>query len=140
MSANAQNIPTARDGRGEPHPAVNQAFRALQIGFVAAPILAGLDKFVGLMTDWTQYLWPPLAQLSGLSPGAFMRVVGVVEVVAGILVAVRPRLGGYIVAGWLGGIMTNLILAGGFWDIALRDLGLAVGAFALARLATANGS
>lgn len=112
-----------------------QAFRALQLGFVVAPILAGLDKFFGLLTDWTQYLWPPLAELFGASPGAFMGAVGVVEILAGIVVASRPRFGGYLVAAWLVGIILNLVLVGGYWDIALRDLGLAIGAFALARLA-----
>jgi hypothetical protein len=114
---------------------VYQAFRALQIGFVAAPILAGLDKFAGLLTDWTAYLWPGVADLLGVSAGAFMRGVGVVEVVAGVLVALKPRIGGLVVAAWLAGIIVNLLLLGDYWDIALRDLGLAIGAFALARLA-----
>lgn len=115
-----------------------QALRALQVGFVAAPILAGADKFLGLLTDWTQYLWPGFTDLLGLSPAAFMAVVGVVEIVAGIVVAVKPRFGGYLVAAWLVGIIVNLLLVGGYADIALRDLGLAIGAFALARLATAR--
>lgn len=118
--------------------ATYQAFKALQLGFVVAPILAGLDKFVGLMTDWTQYLWAPVGALFG-SPGTFLAVVGVVEIAAGIVVAVKPRFGGYLVAAWLCGIIVNLLLVGGFLDIALRDLGLAIGAFALARLATAHG-
>lgn len=116
-----------------------QAFRVLQIGFVAAPILAGLDKFFGLMTDWAQYLWPGVSEVIGVSPGAFMGAVGVVEIAAGVLVAVRPRFGGYLVAGWLTAIIVNLVLLGDFWDVALRDLGLAIGAFALARLAAAYG-
>jgi hypothetical protein len=111
-----------------------QAFLALQVGFVAAPILAGLDKFVGLLTDWSQYLWGPIADVVGA--GTFLGVVGVVEIVAGVLVALRPRLGGYVVSAWLVGIILNLVLLGDFWDVALRDLGLAIGAFALARLAT----
>lgn len=113
-----------------------QAFRALQLAFVVAPVLAGLDKFLGLLTDWTQYLWPPFADLLGMSPGTFMGAVGVVEIVAGVVVALKPRFGGYLVAAWLTGIILNLALVGGFWDIALRDLGLAIAAFALARLAT----
>jgi hypothetical protein len=116
-----------------------QAYRALHIGFVVAPVLAGLDKFLGLMTDWTRYLWSGFPDMLGLSPGAFMGAVGVVEIVAGVLVAVKPRLGGYVVAAWLMGIILNLALVGGFWDIALRDLGLAIGAFALARMALARG-
>lgn len=116
-----------------------QAFRALQLGFVVAPILAGLDKFLGLMTDWSQYLWPGLSDMLGVAPATFMSGVGIVEIVAGILVAVKPRLGGYVVSAWLVGIILNLALLGDFWDVALRDLGLAIGAFALARLATRFG-
>lgn len=113
-----------------------QAFRILQVGYVVAPILAGLDKFFGLMTTWTDYLWPGVPDVLGVSPGAFMAAVGVVEIGAGIVVALKPRVGGYLVSGWLGGIILNLLLLGDFWDVALRDLGLAIGAFALARLAT----
>lgn len=116
---------------------VYQAFRILHVGFVAAPILAGLDKFFGVMADWSVYLWSGVPSLTGLSPAAFMGIVGVVEIVAGVLVAVKPRIGGYVVAAWLTGIILNLLLLGDFFDIALRDLGLALGALALARLATA---
>lgn len=114
-----------------------QAFRILHLGFIVAPIVAGLDKFFYLLTDWTQYLWPAAPDLLGISPEGFMGAVGAVEVVAGLLVAVRPRIGGYVVAAWLVGIILNLLLVGGYYDIALRDLGLALGALALARLATA---
>lgn len=112
-----------------------QAFRLLQIGFIVAPIVAGADKFLNLLTDWSQYLWPGFADVLGLSAGAFMAVVGVVEIVAGLVVALKPRFGGYLVSVWLLGIILNLLLLGEFLDIALRDLGLAIGAFALARLA-----
>ncbi len=122
----------------EPSVSTRLAFRALQLGFVLAPILAGLDKFLGLMTDWTRYLWPPFADLAGLSAGAFMGMVGVVEITAGLVVAWKPRIGGYVVASWLVGIIVNLALVGGFWDVALRDVGLAIGAFALAQLARAE--
>ena len=138
MATKTQSIPASpalEKGWSDP---TYQAYRALQVGFIAAPVLAGLDKFFGLMTDWTQYLWPPVANVLGLSPAAFMGVVGVVEITAGIVVAMKPRFGGYLVAGWLAGIILNLVLVGGFWDIALRDLGLAIGAFALARLAWAE--
>lgn len=114
-----------------------QAFRILHLGFVVAPILAGLDKFLGFMVDWSMYLWSGIPSLTGLSPATFMAIVGVVEIVAGLLVAVKPRIGGYVVAAWLTGIILNLLLLGDFFDIALRDLGLALGALALARLATA---
>lgn len=135
MATRVDTVPTrsaAADAWSDP---TYQAFRALQVGFVAAPILAGADKFLNILTDWTQYLWPGMTDLLGLSPAAFMGIVGVVEIVAGIVVAVKPRFGGYLVAAWLGGIILNLLLLGDFFDIALRDLGLAIGAFALARLA-----
>jgi hypothetical protein len=109
-----------------------QAYRILQLGFVAAPILAGLDKFTNLLVDWERYLAPFIGDL--VAPGVFMGVVGVVEVVAGVGVALKPRLFAYVVAAWLAGIILNLLLTG-YYDIALRDLGLALGALALGRLA-----
>ena len=118
-------------------PGVHQAFLLLRTVFTVAPILFGLDKFVGLLTDWDRYLAP---QIDGLVPGTAhqaMLAVGVVEVLAGLLVAVAPRLGGYVVAAWLAGIIMNLLLLGDYYDVALRDFGLFVGALALARLATA---
>jgi hypothetical protein len=105
--------------------------------FVVAPVLFGLDKFVGLLTNWDQYLAP---QLDALVPGTAhqaMFAVGVIEVVAGILVAVAPRIGAYVVAAWLAGIIVDLLLLGGHGDIALRDFGLLVSALALAQLAPA---
>ena len=109
-----------------------QAYRLLQFGFVAAPILAGLDKFFNILTDWEQYLAPFIADLVGAS--TFMAVVGVIEIVAGIGVAIKPRIFAYVVAGWLVAIILNLLLIPGFYDVALRDLGLALGALALGRL------
>lgn len=129
---------TAAPPRDLSHP-TEQAFRLLHVGFIAAPILAGLDKFTNFLTDWTQYLWPGIPDTLGISAATFMSVVGVVEIVAGILVAVRPRIGGLVVAGWLAGIILNLVLTGAYLDVALRDLGLALGALALARLAAARG-
>lgn len=126
----------ATGGAGDMSDPSYQAFRILHVGFVAAPILAGLDKFLGFMVDWSTYLWSGIPSITGLSPATFMGIVGVVEIVAGLLVAVKPRLGGYVVAAWLTGIILNLLLVGDFLDIALRDLGLALGALALARLAT----
>lgn len=113
-----------------------QAYRGLQIGYVVAPIAAGLDKFANLLTDWTQYLWPVAPELIGVSPASFMGMVGVIEIAAGVLVAVRARIGGYVVAAWLSGIILNLLLLGAYYDVALRDVGLLFGALALARLAT----
>jgi len=116
-------------------PGARQGFLLLRTVFTVAPILFGLDKFVGLLTDWEQYLAP---QIDALIPGTAhqaMLAVGVVEILAGILVAVAPRIGGYVVAAWLAGIIVNLLLIGHFYDVALRDFGLLVGALALARLA-----
>ena len=113
-----------------------QAYQILHWGFVAAPIIAGADKFVHLLTNWDEYLAPAIAQMLPISGHAFMLVVGAIEIVAGLLVAVRPRIGAYVVAGWLAGIMLNLIIRGHALDIVLRDFGLCLGALALARLAT----
>lgn len=112
-----------------------QATSILKLAFVAAPILAGADKFFNVMTDWEDYLAPEIAALSPLPPDETMQVVGAIEIAAGLLVAVKPKIGGYVVAGWLGGIVANLALRGRAWDVALRDVGLALGALALARLA-----
>jgi len=115
----------------------NRAYHAYQIlhwGFVVAPVIAGLDKFFNRLTDWTMYLWSPLGNLVG-GAGTFMRIVGVIEIVAGCLVAFKPKIGAPIVAAWLAGIIVNLLLLGSYFDIALRDLGLCLGAIALARLA-----
>jgi hypothetical protein len=124
-------IPAALD-----NPAY-QAFLTLRVGFVVAPILFGLDKFTNLLADWTTYLAPAVDRLVPGSAASAMLAVGVVEIVAGLVVAVRPKVGGYLVAAWLAGIIANLLLLGGHGDIALRDLGLLLAALALARLATA---
>lgn len=118
---------------------VAQSFLLLRIGFAAAPVLFGLDKFFNFMVDWPTYLAPWLDRILPGSPQAFMYVVGAIEIAAGITVAVAPRLGGYLVAAWLAGIIVNLLTADPprFYDIALRDLGLAFGAVTLARLAVA---
>jgi len=117
-----------------------QAFLLLRIGFTVAPILFGLDKFFGVLVDWTRYLAPQISDLLPGSPTQIMYVVGAIEIVAGLVVAVRPRVGGYLVAAWLGGIITNLLLIGGFGDIALRDFALLLSALTLTRLAAAFGS
>ena len=119
--------------------ASREAFLLLRSVFTVAPILFGLDKFLGLLTDWERYLAPQIDALMRGTAHQAMLAVGVVEVVAGLVVAVRPRIGGYVVAAWLAGIIVNLLLIGGFADIALRDFGLLVGALALARLARAFG-
>jgi hypothetical protein len=118
---------------------VAQAFLLLRIGFTVAPILFGLDKFAHVMQDdWAQYLAP---QFNDIIPGTAnqaMHMVGIVEVVAGLVVAVTPRFGGLLVAAWLGGIIVSLLLVGGYGDIALRDFGLLLSALTLSRLAAAQ--
>ena len=111
-----------------------QAFQILHWGFVAAPVLAGLDKFLGLLANWEPYLSPAFARLSPFSVHATMHLVGVIEVVAGAIVAIKPRIGAYVVAAWLVSILLNLLLLGRFYDVALRDLGLCLAALALGRL------
>jgi hypothetical protein len=103
--------------------------------FTIAPIAFGLDKFVELLTDWEQYLAPWINDLVPGTAHQAMLAVGVIEVVAGIVVAVAPRFGGPLVAAWLAGIILNLVTLGGFYDVALRDFGLLVGALALTVLA-----
>ena len=129
-------FPTLSALRGDP---ATQAFALLRTAFIAAPILFGLDKFAEVLTsDWTRYL---SSEFNSLIPGSAsdaMYMVGGVEILAGLVVAVAPRFGGLLVAGWLGGIIVNLLLVGGYGDIALRDFGLLVGALALARLASAH--
>ena len=114
-----------------------QAYRILQLGFVVAPILAGLDKFSHLLVDWDKYLPAFVNNLTGGRGHQLMLVVGVVEIVAGIGVAVKPRIFAYVVAAWLLLIIANLLMIPGYFDVALRDVGLMLGALALARLSAA---
>jgi hypothetical protein len=102
----------------------HQAYMILKFGFTVAPVIAGLDKFFNLLVDWTQYLTPLVPRWTGIDPAGFMMAVGVIEIVAGILVAVKPKLGALIVTVWLWGIIGNLLLVPGYFDVALRDLGL----------------
>lgn len=112
-----------------------QAFVILRTGFTVAPILFGLDKFANLLVDWPTYLAPWIADIVPGSNQAAMYAVGVIEIVAGVAVALAPRFGGWLVAGWLVGIIVNLLTIPGHYDIALRDFGLLLGAVAVARLA-----
>ncbi|MEU0372727.1 hypothetical protein ABZ070_21150 [Streptomyces sp. NPDC006283] len=112
-----------------------QAFVILRTGFTLAPILFGLDKFANLLVDWPTYLAPWIDDIVPGSAQAAMYAVGVIEIVAGIAVALAPRFGGWLVAGWLAGIIVNLLTVPGHYDVALRDFGLLLGAVALARLA-----
>ncbi len=116
------------------HDPTYQAYQILHWGFVAAPVIAGADKFLHLLTNWDQYLAPALARMSPFGAHATMLVVGVIEVVAGLVVALKPRIGAYVVAAWLLGIILDLLLLGSFFDVALRDFGLLLAAVALGRL------
>jgi uncharacterized membrane protein YphA (DoxX/SURF4 family) len=113
-----------------------QAFTIMRIAFTVAPILFGLDKFFNVMVDWEQYLAPWINDIIPGSASTAMHLVGVVEIVAGILVFVKPRYGAYVVAAWLAGIILNLLTYSDYYDIALRDFGLLLGALTLGRLAS----
>jgi len=111
----------------------------MRIVFTVAPILFGLDKFANVLTDdWTRYLATEFNDIIPGNAADAMHIVGVVEIVAGLVVAVTPRFGGLLVAAWLAGIIVSLLLVGGYGDIALRDFGLLAGAVALSRLASAQ--
>jgi uncharacterized membrane protein YphA (DoxX/SURF4 family) len=101
-----------------------QAYVILHVGFAVLPVIAGSDKFFHLLVNWDQYLAPIVTQYLPVSGHTFMLAVGVIEIVAGLLVAIRPRIGALVVALWLWGIIVNLFLVPGFYDIALRDFGL----------------
>jgi len=111
-----------------------QAYQILRFGFTVAPIVAGLDKFLHLLTNWDQYLAPSVNRMLGGNGHLFMQAAGVIEIIAGIGIFIKPKIFGYVVGLWLLGIIINLLLIPGYFDVALRDLGLALGAFALARL------
>jgi hypothetical protein len=130
--------PTEPTPSHRPDDPVFQAFTVLRIGFTVAPILFGLDKFLDWLVDWPIYLAPEVNDLVPGNAHQAMLAVGVIEIVAGLVVAVRPRFGGYLVAAWLAGIIVNLLLMGDFYDIALRDFGLLLGALTLARLAVVH--
>jgi uncharacterized membrane protein YphA (DoxX/SURF4 family) len=114
-----------------------QAFVLLRIAFTVAPIAFGLDKFFNVMVDWPIYLAPWINDIAPGSGQDFMYLVGGVEILAGVLVAIKPRYGAPVVAAWLAGIIFNLLTVPGFYDVALRDFGLLLGALTLARLAMA---
>jgi uncharacterized membrane protein YphA (DoxX/SURF4 family) len=118
------------------HDARYQAYAMLRIAFTVAPIAFGLDKFFNVMVDWPIYLAPWINDIAPGSAQDFMYFVGVTEIVAGIIVALKPRYGAYVVAAWLAGIVINLLTASGFYDVALRDFGLMLAALTLARLAS----
>jgi uncharacterized membrane protein YphA (DoxX/SURF4 family) len=111
-----------------------QAYQILHFLFVLAPVVAGADKFFHLLVNWDQYLSPLVPQLTGIPTHTFMLAVGVIEIIAGLLVAFKPRIGSVVVAAWLAGIIINLLTIPGYFDIALRDFGLCLSAIALFRL------
>jgi hypothetical protein len=128
----ASSVGTHRKVEADAHSPTYQAYEILHWGFAAAPVIAGADKFRGLLTTWDHYLAPGLARFSPLGAHGTMMVVGIVEIVAGLLVAMRPRIGAYVVAAWLVGIILDLMLLGSFFDVALGDFGLFLGALARA--------
>ena len=131
-----QPLPAATAVKSDP---ATQAYMLLRVAFFVAPILFGIDKFAEVLTDdWTRYLSSEFNDIIPGSAATAMHLVGIVEIVAGLVVLVAPRIGGLVVAAWLGGIIVNLLLVGGYGDIALRDFGLLIGALALQRLATAQ--
>jgi hypothetical protein len=119
------------------HDPVFQAFALLRTVFTVAPIVFGLDKFLDWLVDWPIYLAPEFNDVIPGDAHQAMMAVGVIEIFAGLVVALQPKWGGYLVAAWLAGIIVNLLVLGDFYDVALRDFGLFVAALALARLATA---
>lgn len=121
------------------HSPTYQAFMLLRTVFTIAPIVFGIDKFFNVLTDWPQYLAPFIDNIAPGSPENAMMLVGVIEIVAGLLVAVRPQIGAYVVTLWLAGIIVNLLILPGFYDVALRDFGLLVASLALGRLAAVYG-
>ena len=130
----AADVAFATDVREESSSKSYQAYRLLQLGFVVAPILAGLDKFFHLLVDWDKYLPAVVNTAVGGHGHQLMMVVGVIEMVAGIGVALKPRIFAYVVALWLAAIIANLLMISGYFDVALRDVGLMIGALALGRL------
>ena len=133
IDAGLADAPATRGSSLAGRPAY-QAYCVLHVGFAALPLIAGLDKFFHGLVNWDMYLAPRVESLLPVSGHTFMLAVGVIEIAAGLLVALRPRIGAYVVAAWLWGIIINLLLVPGFYDIALRDFGLSLGALALARL------
>jgi uncharacterized membrane protein YphA (DoxX/SURF4 family) len=136
MSTAAAPTPVARAAAltGTADPA-HQAYMLLRLAFTVAPIAFGLDKFFNIMVDWTQYLAPWIDDILPGSAQDAMHLVGVIEIVAGLVVAIKPRYGAPLVVAWLAGIIVNLLTLSGYYDVALRDFGLMLGALTLARLA-----
>ena len=118
---------------------VHSVYTLLKFTYGLVPIVAGLDKFTNLLTDWEKYLNPSIAQMLPFSPHTFMMIVGVIEIIAGVIVLVRPAIGAYIVMAWLICIALQLIFGRGYFDVAVRDLVMSIGAYSLAQLASTEG-
>ena len=112
----------------------NTVYTILRLTFGLVPIVAGLDKFTNLLTDWKNYIAPALCNMLPFSASMFMAIVGIIEIIAGIIVLMRPRIGGYLVMAWLIAIALNLLISGHYYDVAVRDLVMAIGAYSLAKL------
>jgi hypothetical protein len=136
MSTNAPGSATISRLTGRVGDPAQQALLLLRTVFTVAPIAFGLDKFFNLLTDWPGYLAPFVDRLVPGTAQQAMYGIGVIEIVAGLLVAVRPRYGALVVSAWLAGIIVNLLILGDYYDVALRDFGLLVAALALWRLAS----
>lgn len=134
LNTASTRTPTEVLQRARSDPAYG-AFLLLRVGFTVLPVVFGLDKFTNVLTTWEDYLAPWIVDIIPLSAHHAMLVVGVIEIVAGVAVAIKPRYAAYIVAAWLAGIMINLLSYPGFYDVALRDFGLLLAALTLARLA-----
>jgi uncharacterized membrane protein YphA (DoxX/SURF4 family) len=132
-SLRADHGPEAASNWADPR---YQAYMLMRLTFVVAPIAFGLDKFFNVMVHWPKYLAPWINDIAPGTAQQFMYVVGGIEIVAGILVLIKPRYGAYVVAAWLAGIVVNLLSHSGYYDVALRDFGLMLGALTLARLAS----
>jgi hypothetical protein len=126
---------TAVSAGSQRNDSAYQAYMLLRIAFTVAPIAFGIDKFFNAMVDWEKYLAPWINRLIPGTGHSFMLFVGIVEITAGLVVALKPRYGAYLVAAWLAGIIVNLLTYSGYYDIALRDFGLLLGALTLGRLA-----
>src|SRR4051812_34412278 len=114
---------------------IKSTFTLLKFTFALVPIVAGLDKFTNLLTHWENYLSPGFASMLPFTPHVFMMIVGIIEIVAGVLVLAKPAIGGYVVAAWLVLIALSLLVSCNYLDVAVRDLVMAIGAFSMARIA-----
>lgn len=116
-------------------PKVKTVYNLMKLTYGLVPVVAGLDKFTNLLTNWEQYLNPALAQMLPFTPQTFMMIVGVIEIIAGLIVLLKPAIGGYIVAAWLALIALSLLVSLNYLDVAVRDLVMAVGAYSFAQIA-----